>query len=29
VQGDFNRKHLESVNALAAIIEFKVAEARS
>jgi hypothetical protein len=29
VEGDFNRKHLESVNALAAIIESKVAEARS
>ncbi len=29
VQGDFNRKHLESLNALAAIIESKVAEARS
>ena len=29
VQGDFNRKHLESVNALAAIIELKVAEAKS
>ena len=29
VQGDFNRKDLESINALAAIIESKVAEARS
>jgi acyl carrier protein len=29
VQGNFNQKHLESVNALAAIIESKVAEARA
>jgi acyl carrier protein len=29
VEGDFNGKHLESVNALAAIIESKVAEVRS
>ena len=29
VQGNFNQKHLESVNSLAAIIESKVAEARS
>jgi acyl carrier protein len=29
VQDNFNHKHLESVNALAAIIESKVAEARS
>jgi hypothetical protein len=29
VQGNFNQKHLESVNTLAAIIESKVAEARS
>jgi acyl carrier protein len=29
VQGSFNQKHLESVNALAAIIESKLAEARS
>jgi acyl carrier protein len=29
VQGNFNQKHLESVNSLAAIIESKMAEARS
>ena len=29
VQGNFNQKDLESVNALAAVIEAKVAEARS
>ena len=29
VQGNFNQKHLESVNSFAAIIESKVAEARS
>jgi acyl carrier protein len=29
VQANFNQKHLESVNALAAIIESKVAEART
>ena len=29
VQGNFDQKHLESVNALAAVIESKVAEARS
>ena len=29
VQGDFNQKYLESVNALAAIVESKVAEART
>ena len=29
VEGDFNRKYLEGVNALVAIIESKVAEARS
>ena len=29
VQANFNQKHLESVNALAAVIESKVAEARS
>jgi acyl carrier protein len=29
VQGNFNQKHLESVNSLAAIIESKVAEART
>ena len=29
VQGNFNQKHLESVNALAAVIESKVAEART
>jgi len=29
VQGNFNQKHLESVNTLAAIIESKVAEART
>lgn len=29
VQGNFDQKHLESVNALAAIIESKVAEART
>ena len=29
VQGDFNQKYLESINTLAAIIESKVAEART
>jgi acyl carrier protein len=29
VEGNFNQKYLESVNSLAAIIETKVAEARS
>ncbi len=29
VQGNFNQKYFESVNALAAIIESKVAEART
>ena len=29
VQGTFNQKHLESINALAAVIESKVADARS
>jgi acyl carrier protein len=29
VQGNFNQKHLESVNALAAVIECKMAEAKS
>ena len=29
VQANFNQKHLESVNALAAIIESKMAEARA
>jgi acyl carrier protein len=29
VQGNFNQKHLENVNSLAAIIESKMAEARS
>jgi acyl carrier protein len=29
VQGSFNQKHLESINALAAIIESKVAEAKA
>jgi acyl carrier protein len=29
VQGNFNQKYLESVNALAAVIESKVAEART
>jgi len=28
VQGNFNQKYLESINALAAVIESKVAEAR-
>lgn len=29
VQGNFNQKHLESINALASIIESKMAEASS